>query len=288
MPVTSFRPLPGNIFSRAARRLGIVFYRKKFRNPAQAQAELDKNIAEGRPVGLQVGVFHLDYFPPLYRFHFNAHNLVVFGKEGDTYHISDPVMETSTTLTDDKLRLVRYAKGAFAPKGQMYFPTSIPETLDLKPAIYKGLKQTCNDMLDIPVPLFGVRGIAYLSKRMRRWPKKFSERKASAYMGQVIRAQEEIGTGGAGFRFMFAAFLQESAGIFGFEWLNDYALQMTEIGDKWREFAVAASRIVKNRAGEEKSYAFTSDLLWDIYLREKAFFESLRQRLPELKSAITG
>lgn len=286
LPVTSFRPLPGNIFSRAAKRLGITFYRRKFRSPAESMAVLDKFLSEGRPVGLQVGVYHLDYFPPLYRFHFNAHNLVVFGKDGDQYLISDPVMETPTALTTDRLQLVRYAKGAFAPKGQMYFPSRIPDTLNLKPAIYAGLKQTCNDMLDIPIPLFGVKGIAYLAGRMRKWPQRLSDRAASAYMGQVIRAQEEIGTGGAGFRFMFAAFLQESAGIFGLDWLNTFALQMTEIGDLWREFAVAASRIVKNRAGEEQSYNYTADLLYTIYEKEKAFFQSLRARLPELKSTI--
>ena len=54
------------------------------------------------------------------------------------------------------------------------------------------------------------------------WPKecengrhKFGEKLAAHNLGQVIRMLEEIGTGGAGFRFIYAAFLQESAGILG-------------------------------------------------------------------------
>ena len=48
---------------------------------------------------------------------------------------------------------------------------------------------------------------------MKRWPKKLGDKKASLYLGQVVRMLEEIGTGGAGFRFIYAAFLQESAKI---------------------------------------------------------------------------
>ena len=54
---------------------------------------LDECLKAGHPVGCQVGVYYLTYFPKEYRFHFNAHNLIVFGKEDDNYLISDPVME---------------------------------------------------------------------------------------------------------------------------------------------------------------------------------------------------
>ena len=76
----------------------------------------------GHPVGCQVGVYYLPYFPKEYRFHFNAHNLIVYGKEDDNYLISDPVMETTATLTTYELERVRFAKGALAPRGQLYYP----------------------------------------------------------------------------------------------------------------------------------------------------------------------
>ena len=69
-------------------------------------------------MGCQVGVYYLTYFPKEYRFHFNAHNMIVFGKEGDRYLISDPVMETPTLLTEYELQRVRFAKGALAPRGR--------------------------------------------------------------------------------------------------------------------------------------------------------------------------
>ena len=56
--------------------------------------------------------------------------------------ISDPVMETTTVLTEKELEKVRFAKGALAPKGHMYYPTYVPEVMHWEKAIRKGIKNT--------------------------------------------------------------------------------------------------------------------------------------------------
>jgi hypothetical protein len=82
LPVVSFRPYPGFIFNRVCKKLGIKIQRHKFpKDPQKAMDTLDATIEKGIPAGCLVGVFHLSYFPEAYRFHFNAHNLVVFGKK---------------------------------------------------------------------------------------------------------------------------------------------------------------------------------------------------------------
>lgn len=277
IPVTSFRPLPGFIFKRVTRRLGIKTRRFKYSNPEQAMKELDENLQKGIPVGMLVGVFYLSYFPQEFRFHFNAHNLVVFGKEDDTYFISDPVMENIETLSSEELAKVRFAKGTYPPKGRMYYISEVPQNIDLKGAIIKGIKQTCKDMLTIPIPLFGVKGIRYLAKRMKNWPKKYGDKKASLYLGQIIRMLEEIGTGGAGFRFIYAAFLQEASGVLQQSWLMDLSKEMTVVGDKWREFAYLAARTFKNRGTEISTYAQLSDLLINIADQEETIFRKLKK-----------
>lgn len=277
IPVTSFRPLPGIIFKRAARRLGFKIKKKRYSNPNQAMQELDAMLEKGIPVGMLVGVYHLTYFPKPYRFHFNAHNLVVYGKENDEYLISDPIMETPTRLTYKELRRVRYAKGVFAPKGHMYWAEKVPENIDLEGAIVKGIKKTAKDMLTIPVGMFGVKGIRFMAKKVRSYPQKLGERKASQYLGQIVRAQEEIGTGGAGFRFMFAAFLQEASEVLKKPELNNLAIEMTAIGDKWRDFAVETARIVKNRSGVENPYDAIADRLIEIANNEQKIYEQLRK-----------
>lgn len=277
IPVTSFRPLPGIIFSRISKRLGVKFEKRRFRNnPDSAMKALNNNLEKDIPTGMLVGVYHLSYFPVSYRFHFNAHNIVVYGKNDQSYMISDPIMENSTELSYNELKRVRYAKGVFAPKGHMYWVENIPEKIDLEKAIIKGIKHTCNDMLTIPVPMFGVKGIRFLAKNMKKYPQKLTPKKAALFAGQIVRAQEEIGTGGAGFRYIYAAFLQEASGVLKNDRLAELSKEMTDIGNKWREFAVITGRIVKNRNSADENYDLASEKLFEIADKEEAFFKELK------------
>jgi Domain of unknown function (DUF4872)/Butirosin biosynthesis protein H, N-terminal len=277
-PAISYRPMPGIIFNRLAKRLKLKIKRIKFSSESNAAKALDENLKNNIPSGLQVGVFNLTYFPDEYRFHFNAHNLVVYGKTDSHYLISDPVMENVTTLTHEELNKVRFAKGAFAPRGQMYYPIEIPQNIDLKPAIIKGIKNTCRDML-APVPIIGVRGIRFVANRIRKWPIKHGTKKANHYLAQIVRMQEEIGTGGGGFRFIYAAFLQEASVILGNEKLKELSAEMTLIGDAWRDFAVNASRIYKNRSTQDDAYNTIANELLAIADKEEMFFKKLKMAI---------
>ncbi|MEM9142505.1 MAG: BtrH N-terminal domain-containing protein, partial [Bacteroidota bacterium] len=275
-PVFTFRVMPGLIFNRFAKRVGIKVKREKFSSPNSAQARLDDNLKKNNPVGLQVGVFQLPYFPEEYRFHFNAHNMIVYGKEEGSYLISDPVMESVTTLTEKELEKVRFAKGAFAPKGHMYYPIAFPEKLELEGAIVKGIRQTCRDMT-APVPIVGVRAMRWVAKSIRKWPKKIGPKKTNHYLGQIVRMQEEIGTGGGGFRYIYGAFLQEAAKVLNKPVLLECSKEITQIGDEWRDFALDASRIYKNRSGKTDGYNQIADQLDALSDKEEAFFKKLRK-----------
>lgn len=277
-PAISYRPLPGMIFNRLAKRLGIKIKRIKFSTPAQAKAALEENLKNNVPSGLQVGVYGLTYFPDEYRFHFNAHNLVVFGKNESEYLVSDPVMEMTTTLTEETMEKVRFAKGVFAPKGHMYYPVSFPETIDWEKAIRKGIKQTCMLML-AKAPIVGVRGMRLVAGKIRKWAGKYGTQKANYYLAQIVRMQEEIGTGGGGFRFIYAAFLQEASVILKNNELSELSKEMTVIGDLWRDFAVNASRVYKNRSNQTDVYNTLADELIAISYQEEAFFKKLQKAI---------
>ncbi|MFD2726878.1 BtrH N-terminal domain-containing protein [Hyunsoonleella rubra] len=277
-PAITYRVMPGLIFKRFAKRVGIKVKHEKFKNPEKAKARLDENLRKNNPVGLQVGVYNLVYFPDEYRFHFNAHNLVVYGKKDDIYLISDPVMQTVTTLTEKELEKVRFAKGAFAPKGHIYYPTDFPENIELKSAIIKGIKHTCRDML-APVSIVGVKGIRRVAKLVRKWPKKKGTKVANHYLGQIVRMQEEIGTGGGGFRYIFAAFLQESGKLLNNDKLLELSKEMTEIGDLWRDFALDASRIYKQRGPKLDAYNDVAAQLDALADKEEVFFKKLKKAI---------
>lgn len=277
VPGTTYRVYPGQIFSNLCKRLGATYKSERFSSIAAGTAKLDKNIQEGIPTGCQVSVFYLPFLPEVFRFHFNAHNLIVYGKEDSIYHISDPVMENTNLIEQTDLEKARFAKGYPEPKGRMYYITNAPQPneINLESAIKKGIKQTIYFMKSPPLPWFGVNAIDFLSKRIRNYPTKLEPRRATLYLGNIIRMQEEIGTGGAGFRFLYAAFLQEASTILNNAALKDLSGQMTQIGDQWRDFAYYTARVCKSRTVDTVGYSELSEKLHKIFLAEKSFYVSL-------------
>jgi hypothetical protein len=275
VPGTTYRIYPGQIFSNVCKRLGITYRSEKFSSAQKGMQRLSENIERGTPTGCQVSVFYLPFLPEVFRFHFNAHNLIVYGQEKNIFHISDPVMEEVVQIEAEDLQKARYAKGYPEPKGRMYYIEKAPAQADLETAIQKGIKQTVFFMKSPPIPWFGVNAISFLSKQIKKYPEKLESRKATLYLGNIIRMQEEIGTGGAGFRFLYAAFLQEAAQITNRPALNELSQEMTQIGDLWRNFAYSTARICKARTSDLVSFEELSQQLLQIYHREKHFYELL-------------
>lgn len=285
-PAISFRTMPGLIFKRTCTALNVEVTRKKYSNHQKAMAELDERLAAGKPTACQVGVYYLTYFPKEYRFHFNAHNIIVIDKQGDDYLISDPVMEDIVTLNSYELERVRFAKGAFAPRGQMYYPgENLTEATDvqLRKGIITGIKRNCRDMLHIPGPIGGTDGIAYTGRQIKRWKNKLGDEKARMYLAQLVRMQEEIGTGGGGFRFIYGAFLQQAHQYLPIDELFDLSKQFTEAGDKWRDAAIQASGIYKGRLSTQNDYNNMGDMLIEISALEEKAFRQLKAMIKKVK-----
>lgn len=276
-PAISFRTMPGAIFNRTAKGLGIKVNRIKFSDEEKAMRYLDQLLIENQLIGSQVGVFHLPYFPKEYRFHFNAHNILIYGKEEDRYLVSDPVMENVTSLSYDELKKVRFAKGALAPKGQLYFTKQQAQVSEetLKKAIKKAIKRNVRDMLRIPGNIAGVKGIHYTARKVETWRTKLGERQAALNLGQIVRMQEEIGTGGGGFRFIYAAFLEEASQILQVDELKLISEEMTQAGDLWRNSAVQMAGIYKGRLNTQADFMHSAEILHQIAEFEKSIFTKL-------------
>lgn len=276
-PAISFRTMPGLIFKRTCKALGIPVIRKKFNSPEKGNEFLTRVLEKKIPAGCQVGVYFLPYFPKEYRFHFNAHNIVVFGKKDGNYLVSDPVMETTTSLTEYELTRVRYAKGPLAPNGQIYFPDFNGNIGDekFKQGVISGIKRNVRDMIRIPGGIAGVNGIRFTGRKVKRWKEKLGLEKAGSYLAQVVRMQEEIGTGGGGFRFIYAAFLQQAVAFTGKEELLKISETFTRSGDLWRENAVRSAGIFKGRLTAQGDFNDLHDLFYKIAALEEEGFRAL-------------
>jgi len=278
-PAISFRTMPGGIFKRTCKALGVEVKSKRFRKLDVAEKALDSLLEKNIAVGCQVGVFGLSYFPVEYRFHFNAHNLIVYGKEEGNYLVSDPVMDNVTTLSVEDMAIVRFAKGMYAPKGHIYYVSAPPDISEetIRRGIAKGIRRNVRDMLYIPGNIGGVKGIRYTATQIRKWRDKLGARKAGQHLAQIIRMQEEIGTGGGGFRYIYAAFLEEVAKYYSDDAFLAVSDRFTLSGDLWRSSAVEMAAALKGRASEPHDYDRIATMLEDISQIEKDAFLSLKK-----------
>ena len=130
-------------------------------------------------------------------------------------------------------------------------------------------------MLKIPVPIVGVKGIQYTGNKIKKWRDKLGIKKAGLYLAQLVRMQEEIGTGGGGFRFIYAAFLQEAYAYHPIEKLLEISETFTNSGDLWRDAAVQAAGIYKGRVGNQEDFNVMGDYLLEIAELERQAFVAL-------------
>jgi hypothetical protein len=273
MPLVAYRSIPKSIIKNIQKNLGVKMVLETFSSKEKGEQRLDELLAQDKIVGAQTSVYWLEYFPAEMRFHFNAHNLLIYAKEGDEYLISDPVFDKAVRCSRESLSKARFAKGALAPKGLLYYPTFVPKDIDLKPAIAKSIKTTAKVMLRWYVPIAGIKGLEKLAGDILKLQNK-DKKYAKLFLGNIIRMQEEIGTGGAGFRFMYASFLQEASEIFG----NDSVLKeasdmMLKVGDEYREFALMIAKTVKSK--NDADYKTISEKLMQISEHETEVYKKM-------------
>ena len=270
MPLISYRMPPKSIIKNVAKRLKVRLKIQKFRAPQAGQDALDLALAENKLVGLQTSVFWLPYFPPEMRFHFNAHNLIVYGKEQNDYFF-----ETVQRCAAEDLQRSRFVKGVLAPKGLMYYFESQPDLtkIDLPSITRKAIRKNAKQML-APLFFIGVKGIRTVAKQIEKLANHPSDKYKRLYLGHIVRMQEEIGTGGAGFRYLYAYFLEQAADICQEPKYKLASEHMTEIGDMWRQFAGLCVKQCKKPTIE--GYHTVAEYLRDIANKEQQIWQTLR------------
>jgi len=274
LPLIAYRNMPRGIIKGLQKNIGIKMRMHTFSSPEKGTKMLNELLEQGKFVGAQTSVFWLPYFPPEMQFHFNGHNLIVYGRENNEYLISDPVFERPVRCEITALQKARFVKGVMAPKGLLYYPEFVPQEIDFAKILPKVIHKNAKVMLKTPVPIAGVTGIRALARKIRKLAKK-DPRYAALFLGHIVRMQEEIGTGGAGFRFIYASFLQEAGNLLDNKGYSDSSQAMTAVGDEWREFALMIAKAIRNKQGTAVDFNSISDKLLSLADSEAAVYRTL-------------
>ncbi|MFC2102302.1 BtrH N-terminal domain-containing protein [Bacteroidota bacterium] len=279
-PTFIVRNRPGDIRKNIHKRLGVKFQSFSFKKEQEGIDKLDELLNEGIPVASQVDFYYMDYVPSWERAHVNVHFMVVIGKDGSEYIVSDSYFPKPERLPAESLRRGRFAGGNMSPKGFLYYPTCLPSNVDLRKPILKGIDKACFNMLKLPVPFIGIKGIRLFAKRIVEWPALARDTEHLSHEVMKINVLlEDQGTGGAGFRFMYATFLQQASEIVGIPALKELSEELMTIGDGWREISLFAARIGKNRELGPDKMKELSNLIMERAEVEEAFFKKLKKSI---------
>lgn len=238
-PMIGLRNRPGGIVQQLGKLCGIRFHFKEYRSTRQAIAKANKLIDAGTPVSASVEMFRMKYLPGFLRVHAPFHFVVLAGREGDGYTISDPYHAKLAHLSGRDLEAAWETHAPMSRNNLLVYVRKVPKRLPLKKAAAKAMTMTCRAML-LPrgvrrlLPFVGTEGIRLYARQLRRWPNKY--RGVQLREGILFNAVgfEDQGTGGGAFRLMYGAFLQETAALFDSAELRDLAARLLEHGRRWR------------------------------------------------------
>lgn len=279
-PTFIVRNKPGQMRTNLEKRLGVKFKTYDFKDTVKGQQVLDQLLNQNIPTAAQVDFFYMDYVPLWERVHINVHFLVVTGKEDHRYFISDAYFPEMVSLDSDSLEKGRFAGGNMSPKGFLFHLDKLPEKIDYHKAITKGISKACFYMLKIPIPFLGIKGMRMFAKKVVEWPKFARDTEHLSHEIMKINILlEDQGTGGAGFRFIYATFLQQAAAIIGKPELAELSGELMKIGDGWREISLFSARIGKNRDLGPEKLKQLSEMIYERADVEERFFKSLSQAI---------
>jgi hypothetical protein len=275
-PTFVLRNQPGKIRTAVQKRLGVLISCQKNKDPNQAMTALDRLLEQGIPVAVQVDFFYMRYLPAYARAHFNAHFINVVGKDGTDYLVSDSYYPKIARLDGQTLKTARSAKGPFAPSGFQFHVTRVDPTVNMQNAIKAGIRQTCFYMLRVPIPFMGIRGIRYFGDKVTSWPKLCQDIDHLSHEIMMIHViLEDRGTGGGGFRYLYASFLKEASALLQNNQLDNLAKEMMTNGDQWRQISLFVARIGKERDLGPGRLQELKDLIHERARIEKDLFQRL-------------
>lgn len=276
-PFFFVRTRPGKIWKNIAHRLGVEFITKTYKDPAEAQRELDELLEKNIPVAVKVDFFYMNYLKPWLRVHNNTHFITVIGKKDSKYLVSDCYYQDAAEIDAESLTKGRFALGMDSPKGFMYYLKSVPKEIDLEKNIILGIRKASYGMLKIPLPFLGIRGINKFADKVVTWPKLARDTDHLSHeVMKIYLFLEDQGTGGGGFRFIYATFLRQASEILNHnEDLFEYSKRMMKIGDGWRNVSLQATRMNRHKDFSDERFKELSILIRGQAVAEKDFFSDL-------------
>ena len=220
------------------KRMGYDFSWRQFKEPENAEKALCSNLDKGLPSIVQTDIYHLPYYGS--KTHFPGHDVTVWGydPEDKTFLITDTERTSLLAVPFADMRKALYSQnGFFTMEGNQFSPETLILPDDMTRVIRRAIVHNSRVILSIINDFQGIAGLEKWMKELTEvWPNLSDWQWTARFAYQVI---ERRGTGGGGFRLMYADFLKEAETYCPQVAARGLPAAMYEAGRAWTGLALA-------------------------------------------------
>ncbi|MER6029891.1 BtrH N-terminal domain-containing protein [Streptomyces sp. NPDC001851] len=258
-PFLGGRVKPFELTRNLAAILGLELVIEETTSPRKAWQNVAAPIDVGRPVGLQLDSYHLDYFSS--KVHFGGHVVAMYGyDEQDAYLVDTDPQGGAVTTSLASLGRARAERGPMTAKHRS-FTITVPSSLKSpQDRIIPAIKTCAGAFLNPPIANLGHRGIEKTAKQVPKWLQRSGNPREDLPRAAVL--MERAGTGGALFRNLYRDFLAECAQLIGSSHLRTGHSLYTEAAALWTQ--VAALIAAAGESGDAKNLTQAGSILHEL------------------------
>ncbi|MFJ2598417.1 BtrH N-terminal domain-containing protein [Streptomyces erythrochromogenes] len=250
--------------------LGLDLLVEETTSPRKAWQNVAAPIDAGRPVGLQLDSYHLDYFST--RVHFGGHVVAMYGYDEQDAYLQDTDPQggaVSTSLAS--LARARAERGPMTAKNRSFTVTAPIGLTPPQDRIIPAIKTCADAFLHPPIANLGHRGIAKAAEQVPKWLQRSDNPREDLPQAAVL--MERAGTGGALFRNLYRDFLAECAQLIDNNHLRTGHTLYTEAAIFWTE--VAALIAAAGTSGDANRLAQAGSVLSELARIEHSAMQAL-------------
>lgn len=218
-------------------RMGLRFLWEEFENPSLSERALMEKIDRGLPALIRTDIYYLPYYAS--KTHFPGHVVVVWGYDEarEVFFVTDTGRAEIMEVPFSAMREARHRSSSFFDmRGNLFAPEAIARPDGLAEIIRKAIVHNSTVILDDSQAYQGIRGLDTWLGELPAWSGFPDRQWVCRFTYQVV---ERRGTGGGGFRLMYADFLEESAELVGEVASLKLPEKMLALGRAWQDLAGA-------------------------------------------------
>ncbi|MEU9236019.1 BtrH N-terminal domain-containing protein [Streptomyces subrutilus] len=233
-PFLGGRIKPFELTRNLADMLGFELLVAETTSPRKAWQNVAAPLDAGRPVGLQLDSYHLDYFST--KVHFGGHVVAMYGyDEQDAYLVDTDPQGGAVSTSLASLAKARAERGPMTAKNRSFTITAPIGLTSPRERIIPAIKSCADAFLHPPIANLGHRGIERAAEQVPKWLQRSEKPREDLPQAAVL--MERAGTGGALFRNLYRDFLAECAQLIDSSHLRTGHSLYTEAATLWTQVA---------------------------------------------------